>query len=52
MFLPRVLTQSVPDGTGVFSLLFYQMLSKRSERHSLLHFLTGKLNETGFTHPI
>ena len=52
MFLPGVLTQSVPDGTGMFSLLmFYQMLNKRSEQHSLLYFLTGKLDETGFPHP-
>ena len=53
MFLPGVLTQSVPDGTGMFSLLmFYQMLNKRSEQHSLLHFQTGKLDETGFPHPM
>ena len=52
MFLPRVLTQSVPDGAGVFSLLmFYQMLNKKSEQHSLLHFPTRKLNETGLPHP-
>ena len=52
MFLPGVLTQSLPDGTDMFSLLmFYQMLNNRSEQHSLLHFLTGKLDETGFPHP-
>ena len=52
MFLPGVSTQSIPDGTGMFSLLmFYQIQNKRSEQHSLLHFLTGKLNETGFPHP-
>ena len=27
------------------------MLNKRSEQHSLLYFLTGKLDETGFPHP-
>ena len=48
-FLSGVLTQSVPDETGIFNLLmFYQMLNKRSKQHSLLHFLTGKLNQTGF----
>ena len=40
---------SVLDGTGMFSLpIFYQMLNKRSKQHSLLHFLTGKLDQTGF----
>ena len=52
MFLPGVLTQSVTDGTGTFSLLmFCQILNKRSKQHSLLHFLTGKLDQTGFPHP-
>ena len=47
-----LLTQSLPDGTGMFSLLiFYQMLNKRSKQHSLLHFLIGKLDEAGFPHP-
>ena len=33
----------------MFSLpIFYQMLNKRSKQHSLLHFLTGKLDQTGF----
>ena len=51
MFLLGFLTQSVPDGTGMFSLLiFYQMLNKRSKQHTLLHFLTGKLDQTGFPH--
>ena len=27
------------------------MLNKRSKQHSLLHFLTGKLDQTGFPHP-
>ena len=46
-----VLTQSIPDGTGMFSLLmFYQILNKRSKQHSLLHFLTRKLDQTGFPH--
>ena len=53
MFLPRVLTQSIPDGTGMFSLLmFYQILIKRSKQHSLLHLLTGKLDQAGFPHPL
>ena len=51
MFLPGVLTQSIPNGTGMFSLLiFYQMLNKRSKQHSLLHFLIGT-DPTGFPHP-
>ena len=51
-FLPGVLTQSVPDGTGMFSRLsFYQMLNKRTKQLSLLHFLIGKLDQTGFPHP-
>ena len=46
-----VLTQNIPDGTGMFSLLmFYQILNKRSKQHSLLHFLTRKLDQTGFPH--
>ena len=45
-------SQSVPDQTGMFTLLmFYQILNKRSKQHSLLHFLTGKLDQTGFPHP-
>ena len=37
---------------GMFSfLMFYQMLNKRSEQHSLLYFLTGKIDETVFPHP-
>ena len=52
MFLPGVLTQSIPDGTGLFNLLiFYQMLNKKSKQHSLLHFLIGKLDQTGFPNP-
>ena len=47
-----VLTQNIPDGTGMFSLLmFYQILNKRSKQHSLLHFLAVKLDQTGFSHP-
>ena len=53
MFLPGVLTQSIPDGTGMFSLLmFYQILNKRSKQHSLLHLLTGQLDQAGFPHPV
>ena len=28
-----------------------KMLNKRSKQHSLLHFLIGKLDQTGFPHP-
>ena len=43
--------KSVLEGTGMFSLLiFYQKLNKRSKQHSVLHFLTGKLDQTGFPH--
>ena len=53
MFLPGLLTQSILYGTGIFSLLiFYQMLNKRSKQHSLLHFLIGKLDQTGLPHPL
>ena len=52
MFLPGVLTLSVSDGTGMSGLLmFYQILNKQSKQYSLLHFLTGKLDQTGFPHP-
>ena len=45
-------SQSVPDETGMFSLLmFYQILNKRSKQHSLLYFLTEKLDQTSFPHP-
>ena len=46
-----VLTQSILDETDMCSLLiFYQMLNKSSKQHSLLHFLTGKFDQTGFPH--
>ena len=52
MFLPGVLTLSVSDGTGISGLLmFYQILNKKSKQYSLLHFLTGKLDQTGLPHP-
>ena len=52
MFLPGVLTLSVSDGTGISGLLmFNQILNKKSKQYSLLHFLTGKLDQTGLPHP-